>query len=387
MSRRNLLRWGTALGAGALAGPFFVPFKSDVGRALAAQSAAGGIAIKSLTQLAPFKPSTKVGPKPSLPKRVAWANSSNAQFFLELGASIQAAAKDRGLDYITAIANNDSATNINQMNNFLQVGICALCIQPIDAAAQALVMQRAINQGVDVMALVTPPSTVQVVADQYAVGYAQGIAAAKWIKQHMGGKAKVVIFNINTIQVLIARDNGVKDGLKTAGPGVTIVTDIETPQETEQSAEQTMSTLLQAHPDINVILGTAGDTYSMGALAALRSAGKDTSHMYISGINGDADALAEVVKGGPYKASFAFAYNLMGYAWGQYAADWVEGMTVPQVMVFKPIQLDSKKAIDTFNHAMSLSSIKQSFEQTSTYMRLLGNINYGTRQNYITTSP
>jgi ribose transport system substrate-binding protein len=227
---------------------------------------------------------------------------------------------------------------------------------------------------------------VQAVADQYLVGHSQGLAAAKWITKNLGGKAKVVIFNLNTIQVLIARDQGCKDGLKTAGPGVQII-DIQSAQETEQSAEQTMSTLLQAHPDINVILGTAGDTYAMGALAALRSARKDTSHMYLSGINGDADALAEIEKGGPYKASFAFAYNLMGYAWGQYAADWIEGKTVPQVMVFRPIQLDSKAAIANFNAAMSLSRIKQSFHSTSTYMELLGHINYGTMGRYITTSP
>lgn len=384
LTRRELLRWSATIGAGALATPALAALEGAPSRVFAAGK--GGMAVTSLSALAPFKPSGAVGPRPKVAKRVAWANSADAQFFLELGASIQAAAKDRGLDYVTAIANNDSATNISQIDSFLQIGIGALCIQPIDAAAQAIVMQRAIDQGVAVLSLVTPPSTSQVVADQYAVGHAQGLAAAKWIVKNLGGKATVVIFNLNTIQVLIARDQGCKDGLKTAGSGVTII-DIQAAQETMQSAEQTMSTLLQAHPEINVILGTAGDTYAMGALAALRSARKDTSHMYISGINGDADALAEIEKGGPYKASFAFAYNLMGYAWGQYAADWIEGKSIPQVMVFKPIQLNSKAAIDTFNAAMSLSSIKKSFERTSSYMTLLGEISYGTKSRYITTSP
>jgi ribose transport system substrate-binding protein len=337
--------------------------------------------------LAPFHPSSAVGAKPNLPKRIAWANSSNAQFFIELGDSIEAAAHDRGLQYVTAIANNDSATNISQINSFMQTGIAALCIQPIDAAAQAIVMRQAINQGIDVLSLVTPPSTVQAVADQYAVGYAQGVAAANWVKKELGGKAQVIIFNLDTITVLIARDQGVRAGLKTGGPGIQIVEDIETPQETEQSAEQTMSTILQAHPDVNVILGTAGDTYSMGALAALRSAGTDTSKMYLSGINGDSDALAEIEKGGPYKASFAFAYNLMGYAWGQFAADWLAGKQVPQVMVFNAIALDSASAINAFNKAMSPQGVRSSYLQTSKYMKLLGNISYETRNRFLTTSP
>jgi ribose transport system substrate-binding protein len=386
IDRRTLLKWGGALGAATVAGTALGPL-SQASAAVRNVTPAVGMSVTKLSQLAPFRPSSTVGTKPSLPKRIAWANSSNAEFFIELGDSIEAAAHDRGLQYVTAIANNDSATNISQINSFMQTGIAALCIQPIDAAAQAIVMRQAINQGIDVMSLVTPPSTIQAVADQYAVGYAQGAAAAKWVKQELGGKAQVIIFNLDTITVLIARDQGVRDGLKTGGPGIQIVEDIETPQETEQSAEQTMSTILQAHPGVNVILGTAGDTYSMGALAALRSAGTDTSKMYLSGINGDSDALAEIEKGGPYKASFAFAYNLMGYAWGQFAADWLAGKQVPQVMVFNAIALDSSSAINAFNKAMSPQGVRSSYLQTSKYMKLLGNISYETRNKFLTTSP
>jgi ribose transport system substrate-binding protein len=386
IDRRTLLKWGGALGAATIASTALGPI-DQASAAVRNVSPAVGMSVTKLSQLAPFHASSAVGAKPNLPKRIAWANSSNAQFFIELGDSIEAAAHDRGLQYVTAIANNDSATNISQINSFLQTGIAALCIQPIDAAAQAIVMRQAINQGIDVLSLVTPPSTVQAVADQYAVGYAQGVAAANWVKQELGGKAQVIIFNLDTITVLIARDQGVRDGLKTGGPGVQIVEDIETPEETEQSAEQTMSTILQAHPDVNVILGTAGDTYSMGALAALRSAGTDTSKMYLSGINGDSDALAEIEKGGPYKASFAFAYNLMGYAWGQFAADWLAGKQVPQVMVFNAIALDSASAINAFNKAMSPQGVRSSYLQTSKYMKLLGNISYETRNRFLTTSP
>ncbi len=388
ISRRDLLQYGGALGAAAVAGSALGGLSpADAVGSPGQGGPGGGMKIARLSELASFKPSSVIGTKPNLPHRIAWANSSNAEFFIELGDSIKAAAHERGLSYVTAIANNDSATNIAQINSFLQVGIAALCIQPIDAAAQAIVMQRAIDQGIDVMSLVTPPSTIQCVANQYDVGYAQGVAAATWIKEHLGGQAKVVIFNLDTISVLIARDQGVRAGLKTGGPAIQIVEDIETPEETEQSAEQTMATILQAHPDVNVILGTAGDTYSMGALAALRSAGTDTTHMYISGVNGDADALAEIEKGGPYKASFAFAYNLMGYAWGQFAADWLAGKQVPQVMVFGAISLNSKETINEFNQAMSLTGVKSSYLQSSKYMTLLGNISYETRNRYITTSP
>src|SRR5581483_11782387 len=72
-------------------------------------------------KLPPFVPGRKGPTKPTnLPRRIAWANVSDAEFFLEITHSIQAAAKDRKLDFVTAIADNDSSKNIDQINTFLQ---------------------------------------------------------------------------------------------------------------------------------------------------------------------------------------------------------------------------------------------------------------------------
>jgi ABC-type sugar transport system substrate-binding protein len=124
--------------------------------AAASTPAAGPTSVTSGLQ--PFQPSDKLGSKPNLPKRVAWANTSDAEFFLSITSSMEAAAKARGLEFLTAIANDDSAKNIEQINTFLERGIGALAIQPLDANAQAPLMQRAIDQGIAVLSLVTPSS-------------------------------------------------------------------------------------------------------------------------------------------------------------------------------------------------------------------------------------
>lgn len=330
-------------------------------------------------KLEAFKPSDKAGEKPNLPKRIAWANTSNAEFFLAITNSIQLASEERGLEFITAIANDDSAKNIEQINTFMQRGIAALCIQPLDAHAQAPLMQQAIDQGIAVLSLVTPPSTTQAVADQYKVGNTQGLAAAKWIKENLDGKAKVHYFNIDTIEVLKARHQGVLDGVKTAGEGVEIVSDINAGAITNEAGFNTMNTVLQAHPDINVILG--GDTLVLGALGAIEAAGKAKEKIYISGIDGDKEALKKIKEGGAYKASFAFAYPMMGYAWGQYAADWLDGKDIPVLMQFNAIELNSAETIDEFEKAMA--DVKETWKSADKYFTNLGNISYATRQNYL----
>jgi ribose transport system substrate-binding protein len=380
-SRRQFLRGSLTLGVGATLLAACAPVGAPSGAAAPAATTAAPAADAGPdpSTFEPFVASDEVGEVPDLPRRIAWANTSNAEFFLAITNAIQLAAEDRDLEFITAIANDDSAKNIEQINTFLQRGIAALCIQPLDANAQAPLMQQAIDEGIAVLSLVTPPSTTQAVADQYQVGYTQGQAAAKWITENLGGQAKVHYFNIDTIEVLIARHQGVLDGVKTAGEGVEIVSDVNAGAITNEAGFNTMNTVLQAHPDINVILG--GDTLVLGALAAIEAAGKAGETIYMSGIDGDTEALKKIREGGPYKASFAFAYPMMGYAWGQYTADWLEGKSIPQVMQFNAIELNSPETIDEFETAMA--NVRETWQSADKYFTNLGSISYATRDQYL----
>ena len=380
IDRRDLLRLSVLTGAGVALGACSV----DSGTSNGNSGSGGGNkplgnGITEKKELAPFKFDGAAGAKPNIPKRIAWANTSDAEFFLQITRAIEQAAKERGLEFVTAIANDDSAKNVEQIETFLQRGIGALCIQPLDANAQAPLMKRALEAGAAVLSLVTPPSTSQAVADQYKVGNAQGLAAAKYIKEKLGGNAKVVYFNTDTIEVLKARHQGVLDGVKTAGAGAQVVSDIQPAAITQDGGFKAMNTVLQQHPDVNVILG--GDTYCLGALSALQAAGKARPDMYLSGIDGDEQALAEVRKGGAYKASFAFAYPLMGYAWGQFAADWLEGKPIPQVMQFNAIELNSAATIDKYQADMK--AVEETWKNSGTYFTMLGSIRYQDREQFI----
>ena len=379
INRRNLLRFGALAGAGTFLGACSVDSGTDSGSKGGASAKVIGNGLTEKKELAPFDFNGAAGEKPNIPKRIAWANTSDAEFFLQITKAIELAAKARGIEFVTAIANDDSAKNVEQIETFLQRGVAALCIQPLDANAQAPLMKRAIEAGAAVLSLVTPPSTSQAVADQYKVGNAQGLAAARYIKEKMGGNANVVYFNTDTIEVLKERHRGAIDGLKTAGPGMKIVSDIQPPAITQDGGFKAMNTILQKNPDVNVVVG--GDTYCLGALSALQAAGKAKPDMYLSGIDGDEQALAEIRKNGAYKASFAFAYPLMGYAWGQFAADWLEGKPIPQVMQFNAIELNSAAAIDKYQADMK--AVEETWKNAAAYFTMLGSIRYQDREQFI----
>ncbi|MBX3194049.1 MAG: sugar ABC transporter substrate-binding protein [Microbacteriaceae bacterium] len=329
-------------------------------------------------ELKPFVWDQDGGEVPDLPHRIAWANTAAVEFFLAFSDGMEEAANDRGVEYLTAIADNNPEKNIQQIESFLSRGVGALMYQPLDMASQVPLFERALDDGIFLPGLISHPSTLQIAASQYDIGFTQGEAAAKWAVENLGGEAEVHYFNLDTIgPQLVLRHEGVLDGLATGGPGIKVVSDIGTAVSTEDGFE-VMSTVLQAHPEIDIVLG--GDAVVVGALKAIEAAGMPTDLMYLSGVDGDKQALAAIKEGGAYKASIAFPWQLMGYGIGQFSADWLEGKEVPRVMVAAATLLDSPAAVDEFIEVNANPSVVfADRERFESYLPLLGQVSYATR--------
>jgi ribose transport system substrate-binding protein len=371
VSRRDALR----LGAG-LAGLLSLELLGACGKSAESPSQ---LNPNSLT---PFKPSSNAGRGTGLPETVAWASTADSEFFLSLGRGMRQAANHRGVTYVTATSGNDPGKHVDQMNGFLSRGVGAMAMQPLNPDADSLVLQRAIDRGVCMQGIITAPSTMQVVASQYQIGYDQGKAAADYVTAHLGGNAQVLYFNLDTASPqLRLRHKGVLDGLKTGGEGIKVVGDLTVAEISTASGFKTMMSALQSHADIKVVLG--GDTIVVGAYKALKEAGKLKDDMFLSGVDGDRDALELLKLGGAYKLSIAFAWTLMGYGLGQFGADWIEGKEVPRAIVANGVKLDSPAAVKQFTSASAdPASVFKSRRQYEEYLPLLGNVSHATRHTY-----
>ena len=72
---------------------------------------------------------------------------------------------------------------------------------------------------------------------------------------------------------------------------------------------------------------------------------------------------------------------MMGYAWGQYAADWLEGKEIPLLQQFNAIEMSSAESIDEFETAMA--NVRDTWQEADKYFTNLGSISYATRDNYL----
>jgi ribose transport system substrate-binding protein len=378
LSRRDVFK----LGAGGAACLVSAEVMAACGRDGDSSSSNIGLDPNSLER---FRPNGSGATRTGLASRVAWASTADSEFFLALGHGMQQAATQRGVDYVTATSGNDPGKHVAQMNEFLEQGVGSLAMQPLSPDADSLVLQRAIDKGICTQGIITAPSTLQVVASQYQIGYDQGKAAADYVTAHLGGNAQVLYFNLDSASPqLKIRHDGVLEGLRTGGGGVKVVGDLTVADISKSSGFNTMMSALEAHRDIKVVLG--GDTIVVGAYKALKDSGKLTDDMFLSGVDGDAEALQLVREGGAYKLSIAFAWTLMGYGLGQFGADWIEGKDVPRLVVAKGVQLDSARAVDQFTSASAdPASVFADQVRYEDYLPLYGNVSHATRHTYWTS--
>ena len=165
-------------------------------------------------------------------------------------------------------------------------------------------------------------------------------------------------------------------------PGVNIVGDISPNPVNEKGGLATMRIILEAHPDIDVVLGA--DTVVLGALAALREAGKDRPDQFLGGIDGEPKAIAEIKRANsPYKASVALSSPVFGYALGIHAADWLAGKNVPQAMDILPIVLTTSNLAQYEADLADPGSVYADAARRAAYLKMYGNICYDTRERYL----
>ena len=217
-----------------------------------------------------------------------------------------------------------------------------------------------------------------------------GKAAVAWIEENLDGKAVVANMTLDFIEALIPRRMGteaaIQEGID-AGLDLELI-DVPVLHASPDEGFEIASTMYQARPDINVWIGPDTDVLSVNAY--LESVGKDPAvdKIYLTGLNGDLDALDAVSKGDTFlKATWGFNNSLLGYAMGQFCGDWLDGKTVPQA-----IQVGGTQATDAAGVAALQEQIDDPEGQyelllagTQDGNKLWGETSYEKRDNYIRT--
>jgi len=332
--------------------------------------------------LPPFTPSApSCSAPPGLQKILTFAQDNERQFMQGVARGLSEAAKKRGLEFRVVLAANDPKKMVEQVSAQRADKVGAVVAAPVHPPSLARSLQELIWSGAYVGTVVPPPAVTLLNAPQYLTGKVLAEAAAVYIRDRLKGKANVVLLTHDGLQFLSPRFTAMRDVLQEM-PGVAIVADISPVTVNKEGGFAMMRTILLAHPNIDVVLGA--DTVVLGALQALREANKARPDQFLGGIDGEPEAVAEIKSGNsPYKASVSLSSPVFGYALGHYAADWLDGKSVPQAMDILPSLLTRDKIAQYEADFADPGAVFADAKRRDAYLKMYGNICYDTRDRYV----
>lgn len=188
------------------------------------------------------------------------ANSYWAGVFGE----VEKILNEKGWEYTLVDCKDNSAEQINQIENFINAGCNMIMVHPSDPAAIEDVCKDARDAGIKVMSWDDKMTNTDVnwVLENTALGHTIGEAAANFINEHYTAEnpAEVAIINYPQTPILLERETGILNALKEiCQDNYTIVA--QQPALDAGTALSHMETIMQANPNCKVVcsIGAGGD--------------------------------------------------------------------------------------------------------------------------------
>jgi ribose transport system substrate-binding protein len=269
-------------------------------------------------------------------KKLAFFGFASANSFAQATwAGIQDTAKKEGVQTKFFDPNFDPAKQVSQMQNAIASGqYQAFVVQANDGNAVVPVIKEAINAGIKVVAEFTPVGTRYDTIAPQVPGLIFVGEAPTWNGKALGQLGVEACKGVDPCNVAYlegfkslpldnARTNAVKQELGTAS-NVKVVASVEGGY-TQDSGLKAAQNVLQAHPNVNVMIGSSQAIE--GAGQAIQDAGK-TGKIKLIG-NGGSHQAVSAVKSGKWFAAYVIAERSSGAKAAALAISAARGQKVP----------------------------------------------------------
>jgi galactofuranose transport system substrate-binding protein len=214
--------------------------------------------------------------------------------------SIKDEAAKLGIANLTTTnANSQFNKQISDVEQMIDSGVQLLVIAPLNSDGWDSVFAKASAKKVPIITIdrkinaAACKDYLTFIGSDFAE---QGKRAADEMAKAMGNKGKVAILlgapgnNVTTL-----RTSGFKDEIAKAAPDIKIVFE-QTGNFAREDGQKVTEQLLQSNPDINGIYGE-NDEMALGAITALKGAGKKAGDVKVVSIDGTKGAVQAIVDG------------------------------------------------------------------------------------------
>ncbi|ASQ06501.1 MULTISPECIES: sugar ABC transporter substrate-binding protein [Sinorhizobium] len=206
-----------------------------------------------------------------------------------------------GVDLQIEDALNDVAKQQSQIQNFIAAGVDAIIVQPVDTDATTVMSKLAADAGIPLVYVNREPVNIDTLPEKQAFVASNevdsGTLQTREICKLLDGKGKaVVIMGELSNQAARMRTKDIHDVLATDQcKGIEIVQEQTANWQRTQGADL-MTNWLSAGIEFDAVIAN-NDEMAIGAIQALKAAGRSMDSVVIGGIDATDDALAAMAAG------------------------------------------------------------------------------------------
>ena len=214
--------------------------------------------------------------------------------------SIKEEAARRGIKLITTNAQSDLNKEIADIQSMIAQGAQALIISPLNSEGLDPALKAAQDAKVPIMTIDRLLTSKTACTDY--IGWigsdfvVQGQRAADAMIRATGGQGEVaILLGASGVNVTVDRTKGFKDQLGATGSALKVVAE-QTADFTREKGRSVTEQLISANPGITAIYAE-NDEMALGAVAALKAAGKQPGDVKIVTIDGTQGAVQGIIDG------------------------------------------------------------------------------------------
>lgn len=258
----------------------------------------------------------------------------SANYFIQIQESVEEYSESKGIEVVTVNANNDSATQVSQVQDLLTQDIDAFVYIPAGAAAATVPARLARAQGIPVVNV--DRNADDEPGDTFIAG--EGVKSAYQVCSHLidlaGGKGEfIMVHGQKGVTPEVNRTQGCMQAID-EHDGVDLVAQQWSERWSQDEGFAITQNLLQANPEVSMIFGQA-DGLAMGAAKAVSAAGLEQD-IYVGGYDGDTGALL-ALKDGVFDVTATQSTRTMGRLAVDSAIKLAAGESVPAEQIIDAV--------------------------------------------------
>lgn len=254
----------------------------------------------------------------------------NNPFFVDLRDGAKEKADALGYELIVYDANDDSATQLSQIEDLISKKVDLIIVNPTNSESIGQAIQLANNANIPVITVDRSATSGTVVTHIASDNVRGGKMAGEYLLSKVGANAKVVeLEGVPGASATIDRGEGFHDAVD----GKLNVVASQTAEFNRDKGLDVMENLLQANSGIKGVFAH-NDEMALGAIAALKAA--NIKDVVVVGFDAIDDAKAAVDEG-TMAATVAQQPKVMGSLSIEYAKKYLDGETIA---AYIPVDLE-----------------------------------------------